>query len=174
MLFRSTGANIGQPVVFFKPADVYRGLNRAVFRYYLENQADSVSIEVLDGTGKLIERFTGKQPEYKQDLKTEWWDRKPFPPVTAKGLNTFSWNPAWPGAVSFEGMILWSANAKVGPKAPPGNYQVRLTSGTYTQVWPFRVLMDPNLKGVTAADLQETFALAMKIRESEKIGRAHV
>jgi len=169
-----TGSATGQQAVFFKPADVYRGLGRAVFQYYLENQADSVTIEVQDGMGKLIERFTGRQPSYKQDPKVEYWDRKPFPPVTAKGLNVFSWYPAYPGAVSFDGMILWSANARVGPKAPPGNYQVRFTSGGYTQTWPFRVLMDPNLKGVTEADLSETFTLAMKIRESESRNNAAV
>lgn len=33
--------------------------------------------------------------------------------------------------------------------------------------YPFEIRMNPNLKGVTAADLKETFALAMKIRDKE-------
>ncbi|MFM8348909.1 MAG: glycosyl hydrolase, partial [Bacteroidota bacterium] len=164
----------GQPAVFFRPGDVYRGLNNAVFQYYLAQQADSVTIEVLDGTGKLIEKFTGTQSSYKQDPKVEYWDRKPFPPVTAMGLNVFSWYPAYPGAVSFDGMILWSANAKVGPKAPPGNYQVRFTAGAYTRTWPFQVKMDSKYRGVTEADLRETFDLAMKIRDQESRNNAAV
>ena len=188
---------IGQPAVFFRPGDIYRGPTgpegmmqalfpnpelegrnigpgRVVFQYYLEQQVDSVTIEVLDGTGQLIEKFTGTKPTYKRDPKIEWWDRKPFPPVTAKGLNVFSWYPAYPGAVSFDGMILWSANAKVGPKAPPGNYQVRFTAGAYSRTWPFQLKMDPKYKGVTQADLKETFDLAMKIRDQESRNNAAV
>jgi hypothetical protein len=53
------------------------------------------------------------------------------------------------------------------PKAPIGNYQVRLTAGNYSETKPFNVKINPNLKGVTEADLKETFDLAMKIRDRE-------
>ncbi|MGB4958858.1 MAG: glycosyl hydrolase, partial [Saprospiraceae bacterium] len=63
--------------------------------------------------------------------------------------------------------ILWGANAKNGPKAPTGNYFVRFSTGAYSQTYPFKVKIDPNLKGVTEADLKESFDLASKIRDKE-------
>ena len=64
-------------------------------------------------------------------------------------------------------MILWGANAKSGPKAPIGKYQVRIKVGNYTQIYPFNIKMNPNLKGISEADLKETFEVAMKIRDKE-------
>jgi len=51
--------------------------------------------------------------------------------------------------------------------AVPGKYQVRLTSKRYSITHPFEIKINPNLKGVTVTDLQETFALASKIRDKE-------
>ncbi|MFZ9505346.1 MAG: glycosyl hydrolase, partial [Cyclobacteriaceae bacterium] len=163
-----------QSALFFKPADAYRGLGNAVFQYYLENQADSVRIEILDAAGNLVTSFKGHQPKYKSDPNVPSWDRKPNPPVTAKGLNTFTWNLRYPGATVFEGMILWGARPQNGPKAPPGKYQVRFTSGGYTKTHDFTVRLNPNYKGVTDADLKETFDLAMKIRDRESQGNEAV
>ena len=163
-----------QSAVLFKPADAYRGLNQAVFQYYLASRTDSVVLEILDAKGKQVIRFVGDKPAYKSDPSVEPWDRKPNPPVTAQGLQTFSWNLRYPGATVFEGMILWGARAQAGPKAPPGDYQVRFTAGSYSQTYPFRVLLDPNLKGVTTSDLQETFDLAVRIRDRESQGNQAV
>jgi hypothetical protein len=156
-----------QKVHFFKPGDVYRGLTAASFQYFLENQADSVKIEIIDSNGKLVDSFTGTQTSYKPDPKVEWWDQKPFPPTTAKGLNQFTWWPAYRGATVFDGMILWSADSKRGPIAPTGVYRIRLTTGGVMQEQPLQVKINPNLKGVTEADLKETFELAIKIRDNE-------
>jgi hypothetical protein len=64
-------------------------------------------------------------------------------------------------------MIIWGARPQNGPKAPTGKYQVRLTAGSYTKTYPFQIKMNPNLKGVSEADLKETFDLAVKIRDRE-------
>jgi hypothetical protein len=64
-------------------------------------------------------------------------------------------------------MIIWGARPQNGPKAPTGKYQVKLTAGNYTKTFPFQIKMNPNLKGVTDADLKETFELALKIRDRE-------
>ena len=61
-------------------------------------------------------------------------------------------------------MIIWSARPQRGPKAPPGQYQIRLRIGDYAKTFPFTIKMNPNLKGITETDLQEQFDLAMKIR----------
>jgi photosystem II stability/assembly factor-like uncharacterized protein len=156
-----------QNAIFFQPADAIRGINDAIFQYYLKDKVDTVKIEILDAQGKVVRTFKGDKPEYKPDPNIPRWEREPAMPTTAQGLNTFSWNLRYAGATVFEGMILWGANAKSGPKAPLGKYQVRFSTGSYSQTYPFSILIDPNLKGVTDADLKETFELAMKIRDRE-------
>jgi photosystem II stability/assembly factor-like uncharacterized protein len=163
-----------QPISFFQPSDAIRGVYPAIFQYYLEKQLDSVRIEILDAGGKLVHSFKGDKPEYKADPNVPRWERRPNPPTTKAGLNQFTWDLRYPGATVFEGMILWGANPRSGPKAPLGKYQVRLTSGTYSKTYTFNIKMNPNLKGVTEADLKETFDLAMKIRDRESAGNEAV
>lgn len=148
-------------VIFFQPTDAIREVYNANFQYYLKNQVDSLKIEVLDAQGTLIQSYVGTKPESKPA------PGQPAMPITAAGLNNFSWNARYPGATTFEGMIIWSARPQNGPKAPPGKYQVRFTSGNYSQTYPFSIKIDPNLKGVTEQDLQEQFQLAVKIRDKE-------
>src|SRR6185436_12571148 len=110
---------------------------------------DSVKIEILDEKGTVVTSFAGDKAEYKIDPNIPRWEREPSKPTTATGLNIFSWNLRYPGATTFDGMILWGANAKNGPKAPPGKYQVRFTAGNYTKTYPFEVRMEKTLKGIT-------------------------
>ncbi|HEY5826162.1 MAG TPA: glycosyl hydrolase, partial [Cyclobacteriaceae bacterium] len=156
-----------QNVIFFKPGDAIRGIGNASFQYYIGNTIDSVKIEILDEKGTVVTSFVGDKAEYKADPNIPRWEREPSRPTTAGGLNVFSWNLRYPGATTFDGMILWGANAKNGPMAAPGKYQVRFTSKGYSITHPFEIKINPNLKGVTVADLQETFTLAMKIRDKE-------
>jgi hypothetical protein len=163
-----------QPITFFQPSDAIRGVYPAIFQYYLEKQTDSVRIDILDADGKLINSFKGDKPEYKPDPSIPRWERRPNPPTTKVGLNQFVWDLRYPGATVFEGMILWGANPRNGPKAPIGKYQVRLSSGAFSKTWSFNIKLNPNLKGVTEADLKETFDLAMKIRDRESEGNQAV
>jgi len=154
-------------ILFFQPTDAIRGVSNANFQYYLKNQVDSLKIEILDAQGTLVQSIIGNQPEYKNNPNTPPWEREPPKPVTAAGLNNFSWNARYPGATVFEGMIIWSGRPQNGPKAPPGKYQVRFSAGNYSQTYPFAIKIDPNLGGVTEKDLQEQFVLASKIRDKE-------
>ncbi len=163
-----------QAALLFKPADAIRNVYNASFQYYLERQADSVLIEVLDEKGNLIQSFKGDQPKYKADPSIPAWERGPAKPTTAVGLNTYSWNLRYPGATTFEGMIIWSGRPQLGPKAPTGNYQVRFTAGNYQQTYPFKIHIDPNLEGVTVQDLQQQFDLAMRIRDKESLANETV
>lgn len=154
-------------IVLFQPADAIREVSNATFQYYLKSQVDSLKIEILDAQGTLIQSFTGNLPEYKNNPNTPAWERGPAKPTTAAGLNNFAWNARYPGATVFEGIIIWSGRPQNGPKAPPGKYQVRFTSGNYSQTHPFAIKIDPNLEGVTEKDLQEQFTFASKIRDKE-------
>ncbi len=163
--FREAVALNKTEVSLFEPADAIRGVYDAIVQYYLPTESDSVTMEVLDANGSVINTFSGTETTYKPDPNLPWWRRGGSSlPTTAKGLNTFTWDLRYAGATSFEGMIIWSARPTRGPRAPIGEYQVRLTVDGESQTQSFGIVMNPNLEGVTAADLKEQFDLAIKIR----------
>jgi hypothetical protein len=134
----------------------------------MKKQSDSVTMEILDANDQVISAYTGKEPERKPNPNLPWWLRGgSSKPTTAQGLNNFTWDLTYPGATVFDGIIIWSGRPQRGPKAPPGNYKIRMTAGSYTQTYPFTIKMDPNLKGVTDADLKSQYDLAVKIRNKE-------
>jgi photosystem II stability/assembly factor-like uncharacterized protein len=150
--------------VLFEPGDAIRGVSDATIQYYLKEALDTITIEILDAQDRVVETFTGSQAEYEEDPDLPWWQRGgSSKPTTARGLNTFTWDLRYPGATTFDGMIIWSARPQRGPKAPPGDYKIRLKAGEGEQVYPFAIHMDPNLKGISEADLQEQFELSNKI-----------
>lgn len=157
------GSMKSQKAVLFKPADAIRGISNLDLQYYLSDEAESITFEILDANGNMITSFSGDQPKYKRDPNIPWWEREPAKPTTAKGLNTYSWNLRFPGATTFEGMIIWSGRPANGPKAPLGNYKIRMKVGDYSETHDFEIKIDPNLKGITKEDLQEQFDLASKI-----------
>jgi photosystem II stability/assembly factor-like uncharacterized protein len=157
------GSMKSQKAVLFKPADAIRGISNLDLQYYLSDEAESITFEILDANGNMITSFSGDQPKYKKDPNIPWWEREPAKPTTAKGLNTYSWNLRFPGATTFEGMIIWSGRPANGPKAPLGNYKIRMKVGDYSETHDFEIKIDPNLKGITKEDLQEQFDLASKI-----------
>ena len=150
--------------VLFEPGDAVRGVSDATIQYYLKEALDTITIEILDAQDRVVDTFTGSQAEYEEDPDLPWWQRGgSTKPTTAQGLNTFTWDLRYPGATTFDGMIIWSARPQRGPKAPPGDYKIRLKAGEGEQVYPFAIHMDPNLKGISEADLQEQFELSNKI-----------
>ncbi len=157
-----------QNTILFKPSDPIRGIYDLKVQYFLRNPLDSVKIEILDAQDKVISTHIGKEKVNKVNPNLPWWmSGGSSKPTTGSGLNSFTWDLRYPGATVFDGIIIWSGRPQRGPSAPPGNYKVRFTAGSYTATHPFKIVMDPNLKGVTEADLKETFDLAMKIRDKE-------
>jgi hypothetical protein len=153
-----------QEAVLFQPQNAIRGINQASIQYYLKSQLDTITFEVYDANDNLIDTFTGSKPEYKEDPNIPSWQRGgSTKPTTAQGLNTFTWDLRYPGATTFEGMIIWSARPARGPKAPLGTYKVKMKTGDFEKIYSFDIEMNPNLKGITKEDLDEQFALANKI-----------
>ncbi len=149
----------------YKPYYAVRSAQNAVFEYALKDTTD-LKIEILDPSGKIIQTFTGAKSAPKADSTAEDEDDRKLPPPTLKkGLNRYEWDLRYPAATSFKGMILWSASATRGPLAPPGKYQIRLTNAGKTFTESFEIRLDPRIKGVTLADVQEKFTLAMKVRD---------
>ncbi|MFT6796479.1 MAG: hypothetical protein ACJART_001621, partial [Maribacter sp.] len=151
-------------VVLFKPSNAIRGISDAKIQYYLKQELDTITFEVLDVEGNLIDTFTGSKPKYEEDPDLPWWKKGgSSKPTTAKGLNTFTWDLRYPGATDFEGMIIWSAQPTRGPKAPLGAYQIRIKTPDYEKTDDFTIELDPNLKGITKAHLDEQFQLSKNI-----------
>lgn len=158
-------------VHLYKPYYAVRNLQNAVFYYTLKDTND-IKIEVLDAKNTLIQSFVGSKIKPKIDSTEEDDEdsRKPNPPSVNIGLNRFEWNLRYPDASSFKGMILWSASVR-GPLAPPGKYQVRLSAGGKTITQSFEIKIDPRVKGVTIADAEERFKLAMMVHQ--QVGKAN-
>ncbi|ASV32705.1 VPS10 domain-containing protein [Maribacter cobaltidurans] len=153
-----------QDAVLFQPENAIRGVTKANVQYYLKSQLDTITFEIYDAKDNLVDSFSGSKPEYKEDPNIPSWQRGgSTKPTTAQGLNTFTWDLRYPGATTFDGMIIWSARPARGPKAPLGTYKVKMKTGDYEKTYSFNVEIDPNLKGITKEDLDEQFELANKI-----------
>lgn len=84
--------------------------------------------------------------------------------AVSPGINSVSWDLRYPSATSFPGMILWGGGT-TGPSVVPGTYTVRLNADGKILTQPLLVKKHPLHKGVTQADLEEQFALAIQIRD---------
>jgi photosystem II stability/assembly factor-like uncharacterized protein len=130
--------------------------NGARIYYYLaEAPAQEVKLEFLDSAGSLIQSFSNKEKEGKT-LSTK------------AGLNRFVWDLRYPEADVVKGTIFFGMN--IGPKVVPGNYQVRMSVGDWSQTQSFEVRKDPRLS-TTQEDFQAQYDLAIKVRD--KITEAH-
>jgi photosystem II stability/assembly factor-like uncharacterized protein len=177
------GPGAAPEALLFKPRDAYRmrGGRRAVnagsnppagsvIRYFFKEKPEGeVVLEFLDAGGKVIKKFTsrpearesgGAMDEYAAYFGGGAAARVP----TEAGMNRFIWNMRYPDAESVPGAILWSGST-IGPTAPPGTYEVRMTAGgkTMSQTWNW--LKDPRLD-TTAKDFADQFALLIRIRDT--------
>jgi hypothetical protein len=137
-------------------------------------QADQVvTLEFLDGAGKLIKKFAST-------------DTQPTPPegrgggggggggrgagggppvVTNKaGVNSYRWDMRYPDASNFRGMILWAGGVQ-GPVLAPGSYTIRLTVGSEKPVTQTLVVKRDPRSSATDADLVAQTQLALKLRD---------
>ncbi|HTR31409.1 MAG TPA: hypothetical protein VMH27_19185 [Puia sp.] len=157
----------------YQPFYAVRHAQDAVFQYYLKDSSTDLKVDVLDERGQVVQSFSGITHVSTADSlagveeEEEYGYRSRLPqPLIKKGVNTFTWNLRYPPPAMFKGMILWGASPTAGPLAPPGKYRVRFTAGGQVQTKDFEIKLDPNLKGVTAADVEEQFRLAMEIRNA--------
>jgi hypothetical protein len=166
-------------VYLYPPVDATRGLAGASFFYYLRKPADTVKVDILDSRGAVIRRYVGTKQDSARATQSDsvrrresigaarGCDTRPDQqrnPPRNRGLNRFAWDLHYPGATTFDCMIMWSGSAD-GPVAPPGQYQIRLTANGRTLTKSFAVRRDPRLVGVSDADLREQFALAQRINK---------
>lgn len=143
-----------KPLHLFKPYNAVRKVQKASFQYYLANDIDTLQLEVIDPSGKTIRTFTGGKSAKDTTLSV------------GAGLHVFEWDLRYPGATLFPGIIMWAARPQMGPMAPMGMYQVKITAGDLVETASFEIRLDPRLQGITEADIQEQFEFAMQVREA--------
>jgi len=142
----------------------------AMIDYYLAAApSGEVTLEILDGTGKLVRKFSsagGEQraPEAPPDEEEALRFRGgPTRLDKTAGMHRFTWDLRFPGP--------WVSDARPegpnGPMAVPGRYAVRLTVGSWTSTQPLTVIADPRVTAdsVTVADLREQFDHNMRVRD---------
>ena len=159
----------------FAPRTAYRLRSRgsgsgAAIDYYIETElTDEMALEILDAEGTVIRTYTGGtpdgQPTMQRAMRAQFrGGSMPRGPEKKPGLNRFSWDFRIAGPVDpSTGRSVGS-----GPVAVPGTYQARLTIGDWSETQQLEVLIDPRVAadGVTQADLEEQFDLALKVSQA--------
>jgi hypothetical protein len=177
----------------------YRGLGQnppqgALVHYFLgKKPKGEITLEVLDGKGNLVRKFTSKEEKAKQkdneqeeeDLdEDEDFGRKPKEPhlPTAPGLHRFVWDLRYQGATVIKGAKIDGGQPEVGPLVAPGTYTLKLTSEGKSVTAPVEVKLDPRQfiqplpGGVTvqalpfqsllhAGELEAQLQFALKVRD---------
>ena len=147
----------------------------AMIDYYLASAPKGeITMEVLDGAGKVVRTFTSAAVGAAPDRATGAADdeeegggfRQRTVPVRldkTAGMHRFTWDLRYPGP--------WQSQTRPegpnGPVAVPGKYSVRLSVGTLTPSVPLELVEDSRVTkaGVSTADLREQFEHNMKVRE---------
>jgi len=124
-----------------------------------------VSLTILDAAGEVVREFTPRGKGERAEHVAEDDRRLDVKP----GFQRFVWDLRYPGAQSFDGMILWSGGLG-GPLAPPGGYRVRLTVDGNSVEQPLTVVGDPRV-AADDAGAQQQFEFVREL--GEVLSRAH-
>jgi photosystem II stability/assembly factor-like uncharacterized protein len=117
-----------------------------------------------DSIQKLVRQTTDAPAPSPDDFEPGFRPTSPARAPNRRGVNSFVWDMRYPAPSAFRGMILWAAGATAGPMAPPGTYQVRVAvNGRTVGTERFRLIPDPRVKGVTAADYAEQFRFVQRV-----------
>ncbi|HSS21371.1 MAG TPA: hypothetical protein VLL54_14950 [Pyrinomonadaceae bacterium] len=149
----------------------------AIIDYSLRSVPSSVTLEILDSTGRVIRKYSSsderRKPDETQSFPTYWFN-PPFPLSAQVGLNRFVWDLRYerPPALTYGYSIAaaYGDDAIMQPEGPlvlPGTYQVKLTVDGESFMAPVVVKMDPRVK-LTSLELDQQHALEMNIIESMK------
>ena len=146
----------------------------AALDYFLPSATNAVLLEILDGQGKVVRRYSNtdkpeaSEEELAKQLIPLYWLRK-FRALSADaGMHRWVWDLhyASPTATRHEYPIAAvphdTPRYPLGPTALPGNYTVRLTVDGKASTAPLVVKMDPRVK-TSAAGLAKKFAMETQL-----------
>ncbi len=170
-----TAGTTGSPAILFRPQTAMRvrwdmntdtplppdeptGQNPpdgAIVDYYLGTGASGpVTLEVLDGAGKLVRKYSSEdrvEPVDPMLAVPKYWVRPARSLASAPGLHRWLWDmhytPA-PGAredLPMQAVYMDTPPAPSSPWVMPGQYTLRLTANGKSYTQPLTVRMDPRV-----------------------------
>ncbi len=182
-----TNQLVNQSSVLYKPANAYRvrwnmwtdtplpqeepgGKNPpdgAIIDYYLNTNAQNVTLEILDIKGNIVRKYSNSDTLYKiPDVNIPLYWVRPQQILSAeKGSHRFLWDmryqslnipPSYPISATYEN----TAPNETSPFVMPGTYIARLTAEGKTYTQSFIVKMDPRVK-TPFTDLQQQHDLSL-------------
>jgi hypothetical protein len=128
----------------------------AIIHYYLSAPDSTIKIEILDSRGSTVRSFSTDTAAARQNGAPTLANKR--------GGNRLLWDLTYTGPRYPKNAVTWGYTG--GVKAPPGDYRVRLVANGVTMEKQFRLLADPRLTGVTQADYEEQFRIAVQVRDS--------
>jgi hypothetical protein len=147
------------------------------------NSTDPVSLEIKDGKGSVVRRYTSTDPVPPPDPKLKiprYWVQLPRTLSPAPGLHRFYWDMHFEPLKDVEAgypmtaVFQKTAPQPTGPWMAPGNYSVVLTVGGKSFTQPLTLKMDPRVKA-SSADLAKQFDLSKALYDTratlEPIGK---
>jgi photosystem II stability/assembly factor-like uncharacterized protein len=143
----------------------------AILDYYLARPATEVAIEIVDGRGDVVRRFSSRDEPEPIDPGTlaypTYWFRPPQRVETRPGHHRFVWDLRYappPGTRRQYSIAAVYQNTPSGPNGPfvhPGRYSVRLTVDGTRSERPLDIRMDPRVEiGASDVQLQTDLSLA--------------
>ncbi len=116
-------------------------------------------LKIIDPAGREAAVFTTDKTAGKGQAKLE----------LNAGWNRVDWNLRYPGAETFDGLVLWGGGTG-GPEAAPGEYNLELSIGDSTTSQSVAISRDPR-SGATNEDLAEQFEFLLVVRD--KLSEIH-
>ncbi len=145
----------------------------AMIDYFLARDAAKVTLELVDGTGRVLRRYASDDPT---PAPTDagnapwYWFRPAAAPARTAGLQRFTWDLHYARPTTECSLPISATpfNTKCEPEGPwvmPGTYTVRLTVDGRMFTQPLRIRMDPRVRTPTAA-LQQQHDLSVALYDA--------
>jgi hypothetical protein len=134
----------------------------AILDYFLKAPAADVRIEIVDAKRNLNRSFSSEEKEQRRPPLpiADRWFSKPRHLEKSPGMHRFVWNLTW--GADGSGDEESDYGSPRGPRAVPGNYEVRLTVDGKTWTQPLSITMDPR-SPATTQDLEQQLKVAEQI-----------
>ncbi len=134
--------------------------------YFLKSDAKGeLKLEILDGQNHSVRTLSSvvREPDYSsEDEDPDDLKKEALP--TSAGVQRAVWDLNWEGAKKIKEGKIDTGDPRVGPRAVPGTYTVRLTVNGKTQTSQMRVVPDPR-GSLPAAQLDAQLAFALRVRD---------
>ncbi|HLF13347.1 MAG TPA: glycoside hydrolase [Bacteroidota bacterium] len=132
----------------------------AIIDYYLPADAKEVTLDITDGEGNVVRRYSSAdviEPVNEKELRfPAYWIRPTMTLSAGKGMNRFVWDlhhappENLPRSYPIAAVYQNTASNPVGPWVMPGDYTAALTVDGKNFRQPLTVKMDPRVKASPA------------------------